>query len=233
MSSDKASEKETAKEMDASKLAGLYDEIAYRGFDPVEIVQETLEKWSDPAVFGYNLQRVCLAWIVGGPNPSRIAENAAKNKVRNPDKAAKYSASMLKVSMKLTPIVKSFPAALLFVRKQLASQGRIPKDDIFLDSAFIGLHPDGIRASLELGKSIAETLGKPFDESASRRRAERFGTLALKAQGQMLGGLWQNVAGDVYKSDLANMRGIYKSWVSSVTDSAQKSEKAEKPTSPK
>jgi len=217
-------------EMSMGELAALYEKISYVGFDPVRIVKDFLERFPSDEAFAAAIQHICLMWVVGGPDPEKINKNAAKNKVRD-GVAAGTAVSKARAiqSGKITGLVKSFVLCLLVVRKQLAASGSIKEDQVFYDTAFIGWHEDGIRASVDLGRAIAMSKNGGFDETQSRMRATVYGQLAIKSAGQDLIAAWTSTSkASAGGLRLKDMRSIYELWLA---DNSGKLS-ADKPLSP-
>lgn len=200
-------------ELSIADLASLYEKICYVGFDPVKIVKEFLERHSSEEAFAGAIQHICLMWIVGGPDPEKINKNAAKSKVRDGIAAGTAVSKARGIfAGKITGLVKSFALCLLVVRKQLVASGSIKEDQLFYDTAFIGWHEDGIRASVDLGRAIATSKSGGFDESQSRMRATVYGQLAVKSAGPELVSTWSNIARSSVA--LGELRSIYVAWLS-------------------
>lgn len=202
-------------ELSVAELASLYEKICYVGFDPVKIVKEFLERYGTDEAFAGAIQHICLMWIVGGPDPEKINRNASKSKVRDGVAAGSAVSKARGIfSGKITGLVKSFVLCLLAVRKQLVASGSIKEDQLFYDTAFIGWHDDGIRASVDLGRAIATSKSSGFDENQSRMRATIYGQLAIKSAGPDLADGWSKLARSG-PTDIASLRQLYVGWLSS------------------
>jgi len=206
-------------EMSIAELAALYEKICYVGFDPVKIVKEFLERFNTDEAFAAAIQHICLMWVVGGPDPEKINKNAAKSKVRDGIAAGTAVSKARGIySGKITGLVKSFVLCLLVVRKQLAASGSIKEDQVFYDTAFIGWHEDGIRASVDLGRAIAMSKNGGFDETQSRMRATVYGQLAIKSAGPDLTQIWASMSkASASGLRIGELRGIYAMWLSENT----------------
>jgi len=201
-------------ELSIAELASLYEKICYVGFDPLKIVKEFLERFTTEESFAAAIQHICLMWIVGGPDPDKINKNAAKNKVRDGIAAGTAVSKARGIqSGKLTGVVKSFVLCLLIVRRQLVSSGSIKEDQLFYDTAFIGWHEDGIRASVDLGRAIAMSKNSGFDETQSRMRATVYGQLAIKSAGPELTQIWGAASKNSATMKLGECRSLYSAWL--------------------
>lgn len=206
-------------EMSIAELASLYEKICYVGFDPVKIAKEFLERFNTEESFAAAIQHICLMWVVGGPDPEKINKNAAKSKVRDGVAAGTAVSKARGIhSGKITGLVKTFVICLLVVRKQLVASGSIKEEQLFYDTAFIGWHEDGIRASVDLGRAIAMSKNSGFDETQSRMRATVYGQLAIKSAGPEALQIWSSASKSSANAlKLGELRTVYAAWLSDTT----------------
>jgi len=170
----------TSKEMSNQEVVGLFEKVCYVGFNWQEIAETFISRHPDD--FGSAIQKVCIAWIAGGPKITKLLDNAKKGKVKDAGAASTLASSVQSITeVKLTPIVKSFPHALLKVRLILVKAGKIPKSDLFRDTALLGWHPDAKLASMELSKSIAMSASTPFNEFVVSSKVGQYEALTKRS----------------------------------------------------